>query len=116
MVEIDQKATKTKSEKIVMSFHFVKMYKDAVRLKTYKQTGKFPPITNSTGIDSLEEVLGEDTMFPATRQQLVQNQGWKLFDLSKTERIHVEDWLKELPEQTYGNLEEVVKKVEQVMR
>lgn len=116
LVEIDQKATKTGSEKIVMSFHFVKMYKDAVRLKTYKQTGKFPPITNSTGIDSLEEVLGEDATFPATRQQLVQNQGWKLFDLSKTERIHVADWLKELPEQTYRSLEEVVEKVGQVMR
>ena len=115
LVEVDQKATKTKSEKIVMSFHFVRMYKDAIRLKMYKQTGKFPSITNSTGIASLEEVLGEDAKFPATRQQLVQNQGWKLFDLNKTERIHVADWLRELPEQTYGSLEEILEKVEQVM-
>ncbi len=116
LVEIDQKATNTKSEKIVMSFHFVKMYKDAVRLKSYKQTGKFPSITNSSGIDSLEEVLGEDAKFPATKQQLIQNQGWKLFDLRKTERIHAAEALKELPEQIYYSLAEVVEKVGKVMR
>lgn len=116
LVEIDQKAANTKSEKIVMSFHFVKMYKDAVRLKTYKQTGKFPSITKSSGIDSLEEVLGEDAKFPATKQELIQNQGWKLFDLSETDRIHAAEALKELPEQTFYSLAEVVEKVGKVMR
>lgn len=116
LAEIDQKAANTKSEKIVMSFHFVKMYKDAVRLKTYKQTGKFPSITNSIGIDSLEEVLSEDAKFPATKLQLMQNQGWKLFDLSDTDRIHVAEALKELPEQTYRSRAEVVEKVGKIMR
>jgi uncharacterized protein YecE (DUF72 family) len=116
LAEIDQKAANTRSEKIVMSFHFVKMYKDAVRLKTYKQTGKFPSITNSIGIDSLEEVLSEDAKFPATKLQLMQNQGWKLFDLSETDRIHAAEALKELPEQTYCSLAEVVEKVGKIMR
>ena len=114
--QIDQRTTILKSEKIVMSFHFVKMYKDAIRLKTYKQTGKFPAITNSRGIDSLREVLSEDTMFPTTKRQLLRGQGWKLFDASETERIHVADWLGKLPEQAYDNIEEVVGELGRIMR
>jgi hypothetical protein len=64
----------------------------------------------------LEEVLSEDAKFPATKLQLMQNQGWKLFDLSETDRIHVAEALKELPEQTYRSLAEVVEKVGKIMR
>ena len=116
LMEIDRKATITHSSKIVMSFHFVRMYKDAVRLKTYRQTGKFPSITNSTGLASLEAVLGEDATFPATKQQLVKSQGWKLFDFSKTERIHVAESLDRLPEITYNSLSEVIKQTELTMK
>jgi uncharacterized protein YecE (DUF72 family) len=112
LMEIDRKAKSMQSSKIVMSFHFVRMYKDAARLKTYRQTGKFPPITNSTGIASLEAVLGEDTTFPATKQQLVKSQGWKLFDFSRTERIRVAEGLDTLPERTYNSLAEVIKQTE----
>jgi len=115
LVEIDRKATSSGSKKIVMSFHFVRMYKDAVRLKIYKQTGKFPSITNSTGIASLKEVLKEDASFPATKQQLIRSQGWKLFDMSKTERIHVADCLRKIPEETYDTLSEVAEKVESII-
>jgi len=97
-----------------MSFHFVKMYKDAVRLKNYRQTGKFPMITRSTGISSLEEVLREDAEFPATKQQLIRMQGWKLFDKTETVRIHAEEALKELPGGTYNNIYEVMRKLENV--
>jgi uncharacterized protein YecE (DUF72 family) len=105
---IDRKAIAAGSRKIAMSFHFVKMYKDAVRLKTYKKTGKFPSVTSSTGVDSLQEVLEEDATFPSTRQQLIRSQGWKLFDLTKINRIRVVECLQNLPEATYNNAVEVV--------
>jgi uncharacterized protein YecE (DUF72 family) len=114
LVEIDSKASGTKSERVVMSFHFVRMYKDAARLKVYKQTGKFPMITRSTGIASLEEVLREDTTFPATKQELVHSQGWKLFDLNESKRVHSRDFLSRLPEGTYGNVCEVVNALESI--
>jgi uncharacterized protein YecE (DUF72 family) len=114
--EIDNRASGGKSEKIVISFHFVKMYKDAARLKTYKQTGKFPMITRSTGLTSLEEVLSEDARFPSTRQELIREQGWKIFDLTETERIHSGDLLEKLPEATYNNLGEVIDRLKTVMR
>ena len=114
--EIDKKASGGKSEKIVMSFHFVRMYKDAARLKTYKQTGKFPMVTRSTGLDSLEEVLGEDARFPSTKQDLIHSQGWKILDLTKSERVRAGDLLEKLPEATYNNLGEVAHGLERMMR
>ena len=74
-------------EKVMLCFHFVKIYKDAARFKVYKQTGKFPMVTKSTGLSSLAEVLSEDVRFPATKQQLLLDQGWKLIDLTKDKRI-----------------------------
>jgi uncharacterized protein YecE (DUF72 family) len=114
--EIDTKASSGKSEKIVMSFHFVRMYKDAARLKTYKQTGKFPMVTSSTGLTSVEEILREDARFPSTKQELIRSQGWKIVDLTETERIHVADLLEKLPEATYNNLGEVADRLEPLMR
>jgi len=104
---IDVRASSGKSKEVTMSFHFVKMYKDAARMKTYKQTGKFPKVTNSTGISSLEEILGEDAKFPATKQELVQNQGWKLFDYTLMERIQASQFLERLPDRIYMDLDEV---------
>jgi uncharacterized protein YecE (DUF72 family) len=108
LVEIDQRASASKSEKVAMSFHFVRMYKDAVRLKKYRQTGKFPMVTRSTGLSSLEEVLREDAEFPATKRQLIHKQGWKLFDMTETARVHAEEALQKLPEGTYDNIAEVM--------
>jgi uncharacterized protein YecE (DUF72 family) len=116
LVEIDRRASSSKSQKVAMSFHFVRMYKDAARLKTYKQTGKFPMITKSKGISSLEEVLREDAEFPATKQQLIRKQGWKLFDMTETARIHAEEALQKLPERTYNNITEVIDKLEHITR
>ncbi len=114
--EIDHTATASKSEKVVMSFHFVRMYKDAARLKIYKQTGKFPKITRSTGLSSLIEVLKEDAVFPATKQDLIQRQGWKLFDETETKRVHLAQYLDGLPDRTYENLRQVTDKLASVMR
>ena len=106
--QIDKKVLSGKFEKIILSFHFVRMYKDAARLKMYKQTGKFPAITRSTGLSSLEEVLKEDAKFPATKQELVHDQGWKLLDLTADERMYARNFLRKLPERTYNNIREVI--------
>jgi uncharacterized protein YecE (DUF72 family) len=114
--EVDHKASSSKAEKVVMSFHFVRMYKDAARLKTYKQTGKFPMVTRSTGITSLEQVLSEDAVFPATKRDLVSRQGWKLFDMSEKERPHLGEYLEKLPDGIYNCLADVTSKLESITR
>jgi uncharacterized protein YecE (DUF72 family) len=106
--EIDRKVSGSKSKKVTMSFHFVKMYKDAARLKIYKQSGKFPMVTHSTGLTSFEEVLSEETAFPATKKDLIRKEGWKLFDRTENERARVGDYLEKVPEGRYENISELV--------
>jgi len=113
---IGKKASKGNFEKVILSFHFTKMYKDAARLKLYKQTGKFPKITKSTGFLSLEEVLKEDAWFPATKQELIHGQGWKLFDLTLKKRTLTREILQKLPEKTYHNINEVVQTLKPIVR
>ena len=116
LVFIDRKASESKSHKVVLSFHFVRMYKDAARLKVYKETGKFPMITQSTGLDSFKKVLSEDARFPSTKQELIKDQGWKVFDLSENERINVADFLDKLPEATYNDVHEVTDTLKNLLR
>jgi uncharacterized protein YecE (DUF72 family) len=115
LVEIDKKATSSVSKKIMMSFHFVRMYKDATRLKIYKQTGKFPKVTRETGLASLDEVLSEDARFPASKEELIESQGWKLFDLAKDNRVLARDYLQRLPDRTYNNIGDVIETLRSVM-
>ena len=53
------------------TFHGVRMYQDAARFLTFKRTGAFPAATDRRGLASLEEVLGQDARFPASRDELV---------------------------------------------
>ncbi len=105
---IDDRARAGTHKKAMVSFHFVRMYKDAVRLKTYKKTGKFPMVTRSTGLKSLMEVLKEDAQFPSRKQDLIQHQGWKLIDIKPDERLRVYEVLEKLPERRYESLDDVV--------
>jgi hypothetical protein len=84
------------------------MYKDAARFKIYKQTGKFPMVTKSTGLSSLKQILLEDSKFPSSRKDLVHHQGWKLIDLTEDERVRASHMLRKLPEKTYNSVNEVV--------
>jgi uncharacterized protein YecE (DUF72 family) len=105
---IDNRALSGTHKKAVVSFHFVRMYQDARRLKLYKETGKFPTITRSTGLTSLMQVLREDAQFPTGKKELIQHQGWKLYDQSTDERIRASETLQKLPDKTYENLDNVI--------
>ncbi|UCE28754.1 MAG: DUF72 domain-containing protein [Candidatus Bathyarchaeota archaeon] len=104
---IDEKISKGDDKKVAVSFHFVRMYKDAARFKIYKKTGKFPMVTKSTGSSSLIEVLQEDAEFPSSKRELIRHQGWKLIDLTEDKRIPALQLLDKLPKKTYNNLNEV---------
>ncbi len=108
LVKLDNEASDSGSQRIAMSFHFVRMYKDAARLLSYKRTGSFPSITGFTGLSSLEEVLKEDSRFPASKQELMRHQGWKLFDLTHGTRVRANELLQKLPERSYSDIGEVI--------
>jgi uncharacterized protein YecE (DUF72 family) len=115
LAQVDKRVLFSKAEKASVAIHFIRMNKDAARLKIYKQTGKFPSITRSTGLMSLDEVLSEDATFPSTKQELIENQGWKLFDNTSEERTHTADILQRLPERTYKSVDDVVSTLKTMM-
>ncbi len=90
------------------AFHGVRMYQDAARFLAFRRTGVFPPATDSVGLDSLAEVLAPDARFPATREELIRDHGWKVLDLDAAKRAHAEHLLGRLPRGTYRTLEDVL--------
>lgn len=108
LIDIDSKIRQFDKKKAYITFHGSRMYKDAARLKIYRKNGTLPNITNKTGLASLEVVLNEDTDFPAWKTELVEGQGWKVFDLTENERVHARTMLDKLPDKKYANVEEVI--------
>ena len=110
--EINQKIQGAEAKVAIMSYHGVRMNTDALRFKKFKETGRFPPVTAYTGIDSAKAVLEEDAKFPSTKAELVKHQGWKVIDLTMDKRVHLSEVLSRLPEKTYNGLQEIVKELE----
>ena len=108
MRKIDAKASNGTHKKAIVSFHFVRMYQDARRFKLYKETGKFPTITRSTGLESLMTLMKEDAQFPSGKQELIEHQGWKLYDMTVEERVRASEMLQKLPERDYESLDDVI--------
>ena len=106
---MDQTISKSGVKKAIVTSHSVRMFKDAARFKIFKDTGKFPQVTHSTGIDSLVEVLREDARFPSSKTALLDHQGWKVIDLTANKRVHASELLQSLPEKTYYGINDIVK-------
>jgi len=116
LTEVDRKITSRNPEKVAVSFHNVRMYKDAARYKIYRQTGKFSSVTGAQGQESLRKVLMEDAEFPATKNELIKSQGWKVIDLTGEIRVRAESLLERLPDKQFRNMEEVLLYAEEILR
>ena len=112
--EIDIRAKTGKFKQVVLSFHSQRMYKDAGRFKIYKQAGKFPSVTKTTGLSSLMEILKEDNIFPATKEQLIKHHGWKLFDYTQEKRVRAIEFLQKLPSREFQNVNQVIELLQSV--
>jgi uncharacterized protein YecE (DUF72 family) len=106
--EIDTKASGPEFEKSILAFHGVKMYKDAARLKVFKDTREFPMVTPNEGLESLREVLSEDCTFPTSSVDLIKRQGWKVIDLTSERRIRAAIVLEKLPNRQYFSVGDVI--------
>jgi len=113
LTDINTKASASRFEKSILAFHGVKMYKDAARLKVYRDIGVLPMVTSSQGLDSLREVLAEDTTFPTSMRTLVDHQGWKIIDLTAEKRVRAEKVLASLPERQYCSVDDVISALRQ---
>jgi len=108
LMEIDSRVKEKSRGRAYLTFHGARMYSDAARLKVYEKNGTFPKVTKAVGLESLKMVLEEDAKFPATKGELVEKQGWKVFDLTETEHVHASVLLEKLPDRKYESVEEVI--------
>ncbi|WAM22814.1 MAG: DUF72 domain-containing protein (plasmid) [Candidatus Methanoperedens sp.] len=108
LLKIDTNAKERGKDNIYLTFHGVKMYSEAARLKVFEKSGTFPKVSKATGLASLKIVLEEDTVFPATKSELIEKQGWKVFDLTENEHVHASMLLEKLPDSKYSSVEEVI--------
>jgi len=115
LLTIDHEVDSIKPRIAAMSYHGVKMSMDAARYMRYKKMGNFVPITDYTGVDSVRAVLFEDTQFPISKSRLIENQGWKVIDLTLDKRVHLAELLANVPEKTYNSVDEVAEALEEVM-
>ncbi len=112
LAKIDQDISRIGGRVAALAYHGVRMYSDAARFSRYKKTGKFMPVTEFTGLDSVRAVLAEDARFPSTKEELIRHQGWKVVDLTVENRVHLSDLLLKLPDKIYKDLDEVAKALE----
>src|SRR6266700_782270 len=87
--------------------------KDAARFVTFRRTGSFPAATSARGVASLDEVLRPDATFPATREALLRDHGWKVVDADEGTRVHASRFLGALSDRTFRSLEEVLAEVDE---
>ncbi|MDH5448253.1 MAG: DUF72 domain-containing protein [Candidatus Bathyarchaeota archaeon] len=113
--KIDRKAIDASVKMAIITWHGVKMTSDAARFKKYKETGNFLPVTAYTGVDSARAVLKEDARFPSTKAELIENQGWKVIDLTAEKRVHLSELLNKIHEKTYSDVKEVTKELKAIL-
>ena len=115
LTKIDLNAEGIRHKVVALSYHGARMHTDAARFMQYKKTGKFLPVTSFTGADSVRVVLAEDTEFPVSKAQLMEDQGWKVVDVTLDKRVHLSELLAQIPEKTYNGVDEVVEALEGAM-
>jgi len=115
LLTIDHEVENIKPRIAALSYHGVRMNMDAARYMQYKKTGSFVPITDFTGVDSARAILFEDTPFPISKSELIENQGWKVFDLTLDKRVHLAELLANIPDKMYNSVDEVADALEEVM-
>jgi len=108
LMKIETSAKEKGQDKVYLTFHGARMYSDVARLKVYEKSGTFPKVTKAIGLASLKIVLEEDTVFPVTKSKLIEEQGWKVFDLTEKEHVHADVLLGNLSDRKYSSIEEVI--------
>ncbi len=115
LVEIEERAVKSGPRTVAFAYHGLRMNTDAARFLSYVKTGTFPMVTAPTGIESAREALSEDAIFPTSKGELIEDQGWKVIDLTSKTRVHFSDVLDQIPDCTYESIDEVVDAMEEFL-
>ncbi len=111
---IHRRATNAPVKMILMCFHGIRMYADAGRLRYLDLYGDFPKNKPPYGLDAVREELSRDMKFPATRDEIIQHEGWKVIPLNEKDDIHIGDILSWLPPKIYYSVDEVINELKKL--
>jgi len=115
LLTIDHEVESINPRIAALSYHGIKMNMDAARYMQYRKNRAFVPITAFTGVDSARAVLFEDAEFPLSKSELIENQGWKVIDLTLDKRVHLAECLANIPDKTYNSVDEVAEALEEII-
>ncbi len=96
-------------DRMVFTFHGVRMYKDAARFLSLERTGSIPPATRRVGVDAVQEVLAPDARFPVTREALIRDHGWKVVAAGGRGNVHADEFLRLLPREAFASMADVLR-------
>lgn len=95
-------------KEVYVLFNNLAMFEDCLRFKSYIETGKFPSLTGTVGIESVKSVIGK-TRYPVEKSTLLKRLGWRLVEVEEGEQIRLSELLKEMPSKTYKDFQEVLR-------
>jgi len=93
---------------VYVLFNNLAMFEDGLRFKSYIETGKFPSLTGTVGIESVKSVIGK-TRYPVEKSTLLKRLGWRLVEIEEGKQIQLSELLKEMPSKTYKDFQEVLR-------
>lgn len=105
---IHRKAVNTPVKEVILSFHGVRMYADAGKLRFYLLYKDFPANKPPYGLEAVKRELEKDMKFPAAKDEIIRHEGWKVIPLNEKEDVHMGNILSWLPPGIYKNADEVV--------
>jgi uncharacterized protein YecE (DUF72 family) len=95
-------------KEVYVLFNNLAMFEDGLRFKSYIETGKFPSLTGTVGIESVKSVIGK-TCYPVEKSTLLKRLGWRLVEIEEGKQIRFSELLKEMPSKTYKDSQEVLR-------
>lgn len=109
------KSFKEKSTDVVISFHTMRMEKDAARQQEFTNKGVLIPVTESVGLNSIMSVVKEYNKFPISKDELLEAHGWKIIDLANNKRIRALKILDKIPDQKYSSFKSIKEQLENIV-
>jgi uncharacterized protein YecE (DUF72 family) len=108
---INQKAKVVPARRKYLTFHNFTMYEDASRMRNIVSEGKDNLRTTSRFGEAWRGALiGARLKFPVSREKLIEEIGWRTYDVSPARRFHLSKALETLPRNSnFASLEEALK-------
>ena len=104
------------NKRVIVSFHTQRMVHDAARAKEYNETGNLIGVSGKTGIKSFLDALNEYEKYPISKNELIMDHGWKIYDQTNDSRQRMSKILMKIDNKNYNNRTELIKELKEVIK